>query len=167
MPSLTPRCSSYWKGVFWLLATMVSNFILYIPSSSSSSSCRAASTDIPDPLSPLLPIVGPQGYIPYPHRAAVRRFELFVLLLLGHKRGSIGEHHMSSSLLLQQCPACLVRLTLIVFVVGGRTSPYIYIYIYIYAPAWGLSTLAKELSAAARIMQSSSKELSTLVADRV
>ena len=32
---------------------------------------------------------------------------------------------------------------------------------------WGLSTLAKELSAAARIMQSFSKELSTLVADRV
>ena len=27
---------------------------------------------------------------------------------------------MSSSLLLQQCPACLVRLTLIVFVIGGR-----------------------------------------------
>ena len=41
----------------------------------------------------------------------------------------------------------------------------IIIYIYIYAPP--LSTLAKELSAAARIMQSSSKELSTLVADRV
>ena len=31
----------------------------------------------------------------------------------------------------------------------------------------GLSTLVKEFSAAARIMQSSSKELSTLVADRV
>ena len=30
-----------------------------------------------------------------------------------------------------------------------------------------MSTLAKEFSAAARIMQSSSKELSTLVADRV
>ena len=50
---------------------------------------------------------------------------------------------------------------------------YIYIYIYmsvdynIYAPPWGLSTLVKEFSAAARIMQSSSKELSTLVADRV
>ena len=27
---------------------------------------------------------------------------------------------MSSSLLLQQCPACLVRLTLIVFVMGGK-----------------------------------------------
>ena len=37
----------------------------------------------------------------------------------------------------------------------------------IYATPWGLSTLAKELSVAARIMQSSSKELSTLVADRV
>ena len=37
----------------------------------------------------------------------------------------------------------------------------------IYAPPWGLSSLAKELSAAARIMQSSSKELSTLVTDRV
>ena len=27
---------------------------------------------------------------------------------------------MSSSLLLQQCPACLVRLTCIVFVMGGK-----------------------------------------------
>ena len=42
-----------------------------------------------------------------------------------------------------------------------------YIYIYIYAPPWGLSTLAKELPVAASVMQSSSKELSTLVADRV
>ena len=37
----------------------------------------------------------------------------------------------------------------------------------IYAPPWGLSTLVKEFSAATRIIQSSSKELSTLVADRV
>ena len=37
----------------------------------------------------------------------------------------------------------------------------------IYAPPWGLSTLAKELSAAASVMQSSSKEMSTPVADRV
>ena len=35
------------------------------------------------------------------------------------------------------------------------------------SPPWGLSTLGKELSAAARKMQSSSKELSTLVADWV
>ena len=51
---------------------------------------------------------------------------------------------MSSSLLLQQCPACLVCLTWIVFVTGGRwryiwsfvgcccQDLYIYIYIYIY-----------------------------------
>ena len=90
-------------------------------------------------------LVGPQGYIPYPYIAAVYSFELVVLLLLGHRRISL----MSSSLLLQQCPACLVRLTLIVFVMaGGRiggalwgvasrtcskllAALYIYIYIYI------------------------------------
>ena len=36
-----------------------------------------------------------------------------------------------------------------------------------YAPPWGLSTLAKEFTAAARIMQRSSNELSTLVSGRV
>ena len=41
------------------------------------------------------------------------------------------------------------------------------IYVYRYAPPWGLSSLAKELPAAASVMQSSSKELSTVVADRV
>ena len=46
-------------------------------------------------------------------------------------RPCVGVHKstslMSSSLLLQQCPACLVRLTWIVFVIE-----FIYIYIYIY-----------------------------------
>ena len=37
----------------------------------------------------------------------------------------------------------------------------------IYALQWGLSTLAKEFTAADRIMQSSSKELSTLVSGKV
>ena len=37
----------------------------------------------------------------------------------------------------------------------------------IYSPPWGLSTLAKEFSAAARIMQSSSNELNTLVSGKV
>ena len=36
----------------------------------------------------------PQGYILYPHTAAVYRFELVVLLLLSHVLGSIGEHHL-------------------------------------------------------------------------
>ena len=62
-----------------------------------------------------------QGYIPYPHIAAVCMFELFrpafAWLYAGfHRSTSL----MSSSLLLQQCPACLVRLTCIVFVMGGR-----------------------------------------------
>ena len=41
----------------------------------------------------------------------------FALLYVGvHRNTSL----MSSSLLLQQCPACLVRLTWIFFVMGGR-----------------------------------------------
>ena len=40
------------------------------------------------------PLAGLQGYIPYPHISAVCIFELAVLLLLGHMRGSIGVHHL-------------------------------------------------------------------------
>ena len=40
---------------------------------------------------------------------------------------------MSSSLLLQQCPACLVRLTWIVFVIGGRW-PYSWCFVGCYRP---------------------------------
>ena len=62
-----------------------------------------------------------QGYISYRHRAAVCRFELDVL---SFDRLCEGVHRsislLSSSLLLQQCPACLVRLIFIVFVMGGR-----------------------------------------------
>ena len=39
-------------------------------------------------------LTGPQGYILYPHRATVCRFELVALLLLGHVKGSIEEHHL-------------------------------------------------------------------------
>ena len=41
-------------------------------------------------------LASPQGYILYPHRAAVCRFEMVALLLLGHVRRSIGEHHLWS-----------------------------------------------------------------------
>ena len=40
------------------------------------------------------PLAGLQGYIPYPHIAAICMFELVVLLLLGHMWGSIGVHHL-------------------------------------------------------------------------
>ena len=38
-------------------------------------------------------LAGLQGYIAYPHIAAVCMFELVVLLLLGDMWGSIGVHH--------------------------------------------------------------------------
>ena len=37
-------------------------------------------------------------------------------------RPYVGVHRSKSLMLLQQCPACLVRLTWIVFVMGGRWS---------------------------------------------
>ena len=140
-------------------------------SSSSSSSCRAGSADIPDPLSPLFPIVhrlraGLLDNIPYPHIAAECMFVLVVLLLHGHVWGSIRVHHLwVSSLLLQHCPACLVRLSWIVFVIGGRwpyswclvvccrqdlfkiarsiyvhTSPVIYVWLHQFMPPYFTST---------------------------
>ena len=69
------------------------------------------------PYRPLLR-AGLQGYISYRNRAAVYRFELVGLPLLVHVKGSTGVHH--SSLLLQQCPICLVRLIFIVFVMGCK-----------------------------------------------
>ena len=60
-------------------------------------------------------------YISYLHIAAVCMFERVVLLLLGHKKGSIEVHHLWARLLrFQQCPTCLVCLTWIIFVMGGR-----------------------------------------------
>ena len=72
---------------------------------------------------PSLP-VGLQGYILYPHRPVLCMFQLVVLPLLVHMRGSTRVCHLCLSLLLQQCPACLVRLILIVFVmlVGDCTA---------------------------------------------
>ena len=95
---------------------------------SSSSSCRSISTDIPVPLSPPLPIVHRFRQI---LRATPRiHTELqyvgscwspcFFFCEGVHRSTSL----IRSPLLLQQCLACLVRLTLIVFVMGGRW-PYI------------------------------------------
>ena len=91
-----------WFGLVWFYGT--STIIGYLMPNpflniSSSSSCRATSTDISDPLSPLLPIIHRlrqvfKHYIPYPHIAAGYMFELVVLLLPGHMWGSIGVHHL-------------------------------------------------------------------------
>ena len=70
------------------------------------------------------PLAGLQGYILCPHIVAVCKFVLVVLLLYIHMWGvHRSTSLMSSSLLLQQCPACLVRLTCIVFMMGGK-GPY-------------------------------------------
>ena len=42
------------------------------------------------------PLAGLQGYIPYPHRAAVYMFELVVLLLLGHMWGPYGYLYINT-----------------------------------------------------------------------
>ena len=68
-----------------------------------------------------LPQAGLLDNMLYPHIVAECMFVLVVLLLHGHVWGSIRVYHLlCSSLLLQQCPSCLVRLTWIVFVIGGR-----------------------------------------------
>ena len=66
-------------------------------------------------------LAGLQGYIPYPHIAAVCMFQAgrpaFAWPYAGvHRSTSL----MSSSLLLQQCPACLVRLNCIVFAMWSK-----------------------------------------------
>ena len=63
----------------------------------SSSSCRATSTDIPDPLPPFFSIDHClwqvfMGYIPYPHIAAECMFVLVVLLLPGHMLGLLSKY---------------------------------------------------------------------------
>ena len=100
--------------------------IIYQSSSLSSSSSRAISTDIPDRLSPPLSIVNRFRqvlrtiYAELLYEGSSWSPCLWSAMCGVHKNTSLT----SSSLLLQQCPACLVRLTWIVFVgvVGGCTA---------------------------------------------
>ena len=84
--------------------------ILITISSSSSSSCRATSTDIPDPLSPLFPIV---HHLRQVFQLSSHSCCMYVLAgRPAFARPYVGVHWstslMSSFLLLQQCPACLM-----------------------------------------------------------
>ena len=91
----------------------------------SSSSCRAIRTDIPDPFSPLFSSVHCFRQV-FSNTSRIGTELLYVGSCWSSCpcRPFVGVHrcttHMSSSLLLQQCPACLVRLTLIVLVIGGK-----------------------------------------------
>ena len=78
-------------------------------------SCLTDNMDLPDPLPPPVPII-------------YRFWQVFKatscisteLLYIVSSRSSCLCSSMSSSLLRQQCPACLVHLTWIVFMMGGR-----------------------------------------------
>ena len=91
----------------------------------SSSSCCAASMDIPDPLSPLLPIIHHFGRSSGLHPVSSQSCCMYIPAgCPAFERPYVGVHRstslMSSLLLLQQCPACLVHLTWIVFMTGGK-----------------------------------------------
>ena len=80
---------------------------IYIDRSSSSSTCHATCTDIPDSLSLLLPIFHSFWQVLRAKRIILTEL-LIALLLIGHVRGSIGEHHLcdrpcSSSSVLHVC----------------------------------------------------------------
>ena len=95
---------------------------------SSSSSCRASSTDIPDLSRHFSLSFIASGKSSGLHPVSSHSCCMYVLDgRPAFARPYVGVHRstslMSSSLLLQQCPACLARLTWIVFVMGGR-RPY-------------------------------------------
>ena len=88
-----------------------------------SSPCRAASTDTPRPHSPRSLITS--GWSSGLHLVSLHSCWMYVRAgRPAFARPYVGVHRstslMSSSLLLQQCPACLARLTWIVFEMRGR-----------------------------------------------
>ena len=92
---------------------------------SSSLSCHSVSTDISNPLSPPIPIVHCFGRYSRLHPVSLQSCCIYVQVgRPAFARPCEGVHRStsltSSSLLLQQCSAYLVHLTLIVFVTGGK-----------------------------------------------
>ena len=101
-------------------------FFLYIYIYIYISLCRAASMDIPDPLSPLLPIVHRLWQV-FRATSCILTELLYVCsswpscFCSAIRGGSIGVHHLwARPCFSSNVPACLVRLTWIVFVMGGR-----------------------------------------------
>ena len=104
-PSSTPRCSSYWKGSLLVALDYGRQLYLLHHHHHHHHIVPLAWISLTITRHFSLSFIGLQGYIPYPHIAAVCMFELVVLLLPGHMWGSIGVHHLwarpcfSSSLL--------------------------------------------------------------------
>ena len=113
--------------LFLLILIHVLSFFLFVGAAkeSSSSSCHATSTDIQDPLSPphlsFIAFGRSSGLHP------ISSHSCCMYVRAGRPAFDwpyVGVHRstslMSSSLLLQQCPAFLARLTCIVFMMGGK-----------------------------------------------
>ena len=64
-------------------------------------------------------LAGLQGYIPYPHSAAVRMFGLAVLLLFGHMRGSIGVHYLRMYRYTYVCMSVYVCVCVCLYILSG------------------------------------------------
>ena len=93
----------------------------------SSSLGRAGSTDIPDPLSLLSLSFIALGRSSGQHPVSSHSCWMYVRAgRPAFARPCVGVHKstslISSPLLLQQCPACLIRLTWIVFVIGRQVA---------------------------------------------
>ena len=91
--------------------------------SSSTSSCRTASTDIP------WPSLRSSGLNPVSSQSCCMKIRAGCPAFARPCEGVHGRTLLiSSSLLFQQCPACLIRLIWIVFVMGGKW-PYSYCFV--------------------------------------
>ena len=96
------------------ITVKVNSFHSYI------SSCHAISMDISDPVLPPFSIVHRSKQV-FRATSGISTELLYVVSSwLSCLFSSMCTSLMSLFLLLQQCPACLVRLTLIVFVMGGK-----------------------------------------------
>ena len=132
---------------FWIILC-VYNYIHITSSSSSSSSSSSLSYHqhgYPWPSLATPPyrssfLAGPQGYIPYPHRPALRTFELVALHLLGHVKGSIRVHDLwarpcfSSRVLYIWFVSTRSIITCICIFTRVRTHTLVYIYIALRTP---------------------------------
>ena len=93
--------SVIFKPILWFAVVVVVTIIIILSVYQSGYSWPSHATR---PYRPLL-LAGLLGYIQYRHRAAVCRFTFACPCEGVHRSTSL----MSSSLVLQQCPACLVR----------------------------------------------------------
>ena len=123
-PSSVYSDGNYFIHYIWRSPVIFGVIDWYQYRSSSSSSCSATSMDIPDPLSPLFPIVY-RLWSSGLHSVSSHSCWMYVragcpAFARPYAEVNRSTSLMSSSLLLQQCPSCLVRLTWIVFVMRGR-----------------------------------------------